>query len=109
MVVKSIAINAYQNAMDVRRKSLTNTVAKSLTKPDAPVQDFKDTLTDSIKNVNGMQVEKKQMIEEFASGKKQNVHELMISMQKASLAVQMTSAVRSKMMQAYQEVMRMPF
>ena len=109
MVVKSVAINAYQNAMDVRRKSLNSTVAKTLTKPQAPATDFKDTLKDSLKTVNDMQAEKKVMIEEFASGKKQNVHELMITMQKAGLAVQMTGAVRSKLMQSYQEIMRMPF
>lgn len=109
MVVKSVAMNAYQNAMDVRQKSLENTVAEKLKKAPAPVQDFKDTLQDSLENVNTMQAEKKQMIEEFASGKKQNVHELMISMQKASVSMQMTSAVRTKVMSAYQEVMRMQF
>jgi len=109
MAITSVAINAYQNAMDVRRKSVDSSVANALKKPQAPVQDFKDTLTDSLKTVNEMQSEKTTMIEEFASGKKQNVHELMITMQKAGLAMQMTGAVRSKLMQSYQEIMRMPF
>ncbi|CCH50346.1 flagellar hook-basal body complex protein FliE [Pseudodesulfovibrio piezophilus] len=109
MVVKSIAINAYQNAMDVRRKAVDSTVANSLRKPQAPAQGFQDTLTNSIKTVNEMQTEKNTMIEEFASGKRQNVHELMISMQKAGLAMQMTGAVRSKLMQSYQEIMRLSF
>lgn len=56
-----------------------------------------------------MQSEKKMMIEQFASGKSQNVHELMITMQKAGLAMQMTGAVRGKIMQSYQEIMKMPF
>lgn len=109
MVVKSVAINAYESAMGNRRKMVENTVANSLKKAPEPAKDFKDTLQDSLKNVNDMQSEKKQMIEEFASGKKQNVHELMISMQKAGLAMQMTSAVRSKIMMSYQEIMKMPF
>lgn len=109
MVVKSVAINAYQNAMGVRSKSVNDKVAQSMVKAPKPVKDFSDTLTESIKGVNNMQAEKKQMIEEFASGKSQNVHELMITNQKASLAMQMTSAVRSKVMQSYQEIMRMPF
>jgi flagellar hook-basal body complex protein FliE len=49
------------------------------------------------------------MIEEFASGKRQNVHELMITMQKAGMAMSMTSAVRAKVMSAYQELMKMSF
>lgn len=109
MVVKSVAINAYEAAMGSRRKMVEEKVANSLKKPQEPVTPFKETLQDSMKTLNTMQAEKKQMIEEFASGKKQNVHELMITMQKASLAMQMTSAVRSKVMTAYQEVMRMPF
>jgi flagellar hook-basal body complex protein FliE len=49
------------------------------------------------------------MIDEFASGKSQNVHELMISMQKAGMAMQLTGAVRSKVMASYKELMQMPF
>ena len=109
MVIKSVAINAYQDAMGMRRKAVDNTVAQSLVKPQKPVQDFSDTLKDSLSGLTEMQAERKQMIEEFASGKSQNVHELMISMQKASLAMQATGAVRGKVMQAYQEIMRMPF
>lgn len=109
MVVKSIAINAYQNAMDMRRRSVDSTVATRLQKPQAPVQGFGDTLKNSLTTVNDMQAEKKMMIEEFASGKRQNVHELMITMQKAGLTMSMTSAVRSKVMAAYQELMKMSF
>ncbi len=109
MVVKSVAINAYQNAMDVRARSVNNTVRDRLKKPQAPAQPFSQTLESSLEKVNDLQADKKRMIEEFASGKTQNVHELMISLQKAGLAVSMTSAVRSKLMTAYQELMKMPF
>ncbi|MDO9081765.1 MAG: flagellar hook-basal body complex protein FliE, partial [Humidesulfovibrio sp.] len=45
----------------------------------------------------------------FAAGKDHNVHELMISLQKAGLAMSMTSAVRSKILQSYQELTKMQF
>ena len=109
MVVKSVAINAYEAAMGNRRKMVEEKVTNALKRPQAPATPFKETLETSMKNLQQLQSEKKHMIEEFASGKKQNVHELMITMQKASLAMQMTSAVRSKVMTAYQEVMKMPF
>ncbi|MFH1915446.1 MAG: flagellar hook-basal body complex protein FliE [Pseudomonadota bacterium] len=108
MVIKSVAINAYQNAMDIRRKSVDSTVAARLQKPTPPAQGFNDTLKDSLAKVNDMQSEKNLMIEEFASGKKQNVHELMITMQKAGVAMSMTRAIRSKVMTAYQEIIKMP-
>jgi len=109
MVVKSVAINAYQNAMDIRRKMVDNTVANKLKKPQEPVQGFNETLKNSLTKVNDLEAEKRTMIEEFSSGKKQNVHELMITMQKAGLAMQMTGAVRSKIMTSYKEIMQMPF
>lgn len=108
MVVKSVAINAYQNAMGNRAKSVNETVTNALKKPQAPVKGFDETLTESLQSVNAMQSEKSAMIKEFASGKNMNVHELMITMKKAGLAMEMTGAVRSKLMQSYQEIMRMP-
>lgn len=70
---------------------------------------FTETIGDSLGKVNAMQIERGRMIEEFASGKSENVHELMISLQKAGLAMDMTSAVRNKVMSAYQELMRIQF
>lgn len=110
MVVKSVAINAYQDAMQLRGREINNTVANRLKKKTPePAEGFSDTLKGSLAKVNEMQAEKKMMIEEFASGKSQNVHELMITMQKAGLAMQMTGAVRSKIMQSYKEIMQMQF
>jgi flagellar hook-basal body complex protein FliE len=109
MVVKSVALNAYQNAMDLRRRAVDTQVAERLRKPQEPVQSFQDTLKSSLVKVNDLQETKETMIEEFASGKTQNVHELMISMQKAGMAMQMTGAVRAKIMTAYKEIMQMPF
>jgi flagellar hook-basal body complex protein FliE len=56
-----------------------------------------------------METEKKTSIQAFASGEEQNVHELMITLQKAGLAMSMTSAVRNKVMEAYKEVMHLQF
>ena len=59
--------------------------------------------------VNDLQTKKNQMITSFAAGETQNVHELMISMQKASLAVNLTSAVRNKVLEAYRELSKLQF
>lgn len=70
---------------------------------------FSETVTESLAKVNDLQAKKTAMIEEFASGRSQNVHELMISLQKAGVAMRMTSAVRNKVMEAYKELSRMQF
>ena len=68
MVIKSVAINAYQNAMDLRRRSVDNTVAKQLQKPQAPVEGFNDTLKESLTKVNNLEAEKRRS-EERRGGK----------------------------------------
>lgn len=70
---------------------------------------FAKTITDSISKVNEMQNQKSEMIMSFASGDNQNVHELMVTLQKAGLAMQMTSAVRGKVMESYKKLMQMQF
>jgi flagellar hook-basal body complex protein FliE len=62
-----------------------------------------------LEKVNNLQTERSNMVTSFASGETQNVHELMISMQKAGLAMNMTAAVRNKVMEAYKELTRMQF
>lgn len=70
---------------------------------------FSDTLSESLARVNELQHAKNNAIDEFASGRKQNVHELMITMQKSSLAMKMTTAVRGKVLEAYKELAKMQF
>jgi len=107
MAVSPLAIKAYSAASELlnNNKSL-NAKGKSTTEA---TQSFAATIEESLAKVNEMQAEKSLMIQDFASGKNQNVHELMITLQKAGLAMDMTSAVRNKVMQAYQEIMRIQF
>ncbi len=101
-------IRAYTNA-------LTNfTKAEQKMKDSAPAEKpsstpFTETVRSSLGKVNDLQQQKNSMIQSFASGEIQNVHELMISLQKASLAVNMTAAVRNKVMEAYRELSRIQF
>lgn len=77
--------------------------------PVTPKNGFVDTVTSSLKRVNELEKIKAKSIDDFASGRSQNVHELMIAMQKSSLAMKMTSAVRSKVLEAYKEISKMTF
>lgn len=75
------------------------------------VQDnsFTNTIKKSINQVNELETAKAKAIDEFASGKNQNVHDLMVTMQKSSMAMKLTSAVRGKVLEAYKEIARMQF
>ncbi|MBT8764281.1 flagellar hook-basal body complex protein FliE [Desulfohalobiaceae bacterium Ax17] len=105
MAISPLALKAYTNALQAGK-----TVDVQKSRDDKNVHDsFTDSLKKSLKKVNELQEEKGEMIKAFAAGENQNVHELMITLQKAGLAMQMTSAVRNKVLEAYKELMRMPF
>lgn len=70
---------------------------------------FTDTVKTSMNKLNALQAEKSAAIEDFAAGRTQNVHELMITLQKAGLAMNLTSAVRGKVLEAYKELSRIQF
>lgn len=108
MAISPLALSAYQNAM-AQTGAIDAKVSRSLAKPAAPAQGFGNVLSDSLKQVNDLQGTKADMVQSFASGETQNVHELMITMQKAGLAMQMTTAVRGKVLEAYKELVKMQF
>lgn len=110
MSIQSVGLKAYTNALSNFTKA-EKAIKGSGASPDSGItpSPFADTLKNSLSKVNDLQQEKKAMITSFASGEQQNVHELMISLQKAGLAMNMTTAVRNKALEAYKELARMQF
>ncbi|SNR97161.1 flagellar hook-basal body complex protein FliE [Humidesulfovibrio mexicanus] len=109
MIVKSVAMQAYQNALKAHQGALTGETQSVKKSGGGAPGGFMETLKGSLSKVNDMQQEKTALVESFAAGKDHNVHELMISLQKAGLAMSMTSAVRSKILASYQELTKMQF
>lgn len=109
MSIQSIGLKAYTKALNNFNRQEEKTKAGSMFSAPQPANDFTKVLKASLEKVNNLQTEKNAMVTSFASGENQNVHELMISMQKASLAMNMTSAVRTKALEAYKELTRMQF
>jgi|SRR3990167_214488 flagellar hook-basal body complex protein FliE len=70
--------------------------------------DFAQILQGSIDKVNQTQVQADQMAEKLAAGDtSQNLHEVMIALQTASVSFQEMVQVRNKLVSAYQDVMNM--
>lgn len=109
MAIGNIALRAYQTALKTGGGELHRAQQQTKSHSSNQTGGFTDAIADSLKKVNDLQTEKEDMIKAFASGESQNVHELMITLQKAGLAMQMTSAVRGKVMEAYKQLMQTPF
>jgi flagellar hook-basal body complex protein FliE len=71
--------------------------------------DFKDTLNTLMSQVNTQVQEADKMTDDFALGKTDSLHEVMVATEKSSISLSFLLQVRNKLLEAYQEVMRMSF
>jgi len=69
---------------------------------------FSEFLSGAIINVNDLQIESDKQKQDFAAGKTDNIQDVMIAMEKADIGFQMALQIRNKVLEAYQEIMRMP-
>lgn len=100
------------NGIEQMLSALRSTAAQATGKPaanTAPVAgstDFAQVLQNSIDKVNQDQQSSNQMAEKLAAGDtSQNLHEVMIALQTASVSFQEMVQVRNKLVTAYQDVM----
>ena len=68
---------------------------------------FGDFLKESIKEVNQLQNEADKSMTDFATGQTKDIHEVMMSVQKADLSFKLMQQIRNKLVDAYREIMRM--
>ncbi|RSL32860.1 flagellar hook-basal body complex protein FliE [Salibacterium salarium] len=70
-------------------------------------ESFKQSLNEAITNVNDRQIESNEMTSKLASGEVDNLHEVMVAAEKASVTLQTTVEVRNKALESYKQIMRM--
>src|ERR1035437_7857771 len=68
---------------------------------------FADTLKDAVKDVSQSQQMADIKMQEIATGKNHNIPEVMIAAEKADISLKLMVQVRNKIIEAYQEVMKM--
>ncbi|MBM7644353.1 flagellar hook-basal body complex protein FliE [Scopulibacillus daqui] len=68
---------------------------------------FTKVLDDAIDKLNQAVAKSDQSMSEIASGKVQNLHNEMINIQKSNILLQTAVEVRNKVIDAYQDIMRM--
>lgn len=68
---------------------------------------FADTLNEAINNVNELQKSSDKAMQNLATGRTDNVAEVMIAAEKADIALKLMVQVRNKIIDAYQDIMKM--
>jgi flagellar hook-basal body complex protein FliE len=69
--------------------------------------EFADMIKKSIESVNTKQVDADKAAVGLASGQHSNIHEVMIKMEEAEISLRLMVQMRNKVVEAYQEIMRM--
>jgi flagellar hook-basal body complex protein FliE len=68
---------------------------------------FADTLKNAVGSVNDLQHQSDVQMQKLATGETKNIPEVMISVEKANVAFKLLMQVRNKVIDAYQEIMKM--
>jgi len=98
-----------EQMLSVLRTTAAQATGKTTESPAATgTPDFASVLKNSIDKVNQTQQSADQAAEKLAAGDtSQNLHEVMIALQTASVSFQEMVQVRNKLVSAYQDVMNM--
>ena len=92
----------------IKLTEITRSSSLSVGKPViAGEENFGKMLADALNGVNGLQKDAEKASLDLAAGKIQDISQVTIATEKAAVALQLTMQVRNKVVDAYQEIMRM--
>jgi flagellar hook-basal body complex protein FliE len=77
-------------------------------KPDDTTKTpFSDYMKRSLEEVNQKMIDSDKAIQDFTTGKNQDIHGTMIAMKKAEVSFELVMQIRNKLVSAYDEIRRM--
>lgn len=81
--------------------------SEGTTKTEKTATSFSDVLKESIDKVSELEKEANKQTESLVKGQGQDIHNTMIAVEKADLSFQLMMQIRTKIINAYEEIMRM--
>lgn len=103
-------IRAYQNkaAAGAEQLNIKPPVAQDIQAPQTELPNFTDSVKNLLSKVNEVQVKSTSLQEAYQRGEDIPLTDVVLGMQKSSLAFEATLQVRNKVLKAYEEIMNMP-
>lgn len=96
---------------DMKIGNLLNSPVAILREKELPRSEggksFLQSLNETISKVDNLQKEADNSIKELAVGENKNIHQTMIAIEKAEISFKLMVQFRNKIIDAYQEIMRM--
>lgn len=71
------------------------------------IENFGQYLNNALEKVSDLEKDAQIITEDFAAGKTDNIHQVMVAAEKSEIALQFTMQIRNKILDAYNEIMRM--
>ena len=84
------------------------TLASNNQKQEKTELSFPDVFKELVNNTNDLQHQAAEIAERFALGEVTDIHDVMIAAEEAGVAMELVMEIRNKLIEAYQEMMRMP-
>ncbi len=103
-------IRAYQNKAvnGAEQLNIKPPVTQDIQAPKTELPNFTDSVKNLLSKVNEVQVKSSSMQEAYQRGEDIPLTDVVLGMQKSSLAFEATLQVRNKVLKAYEEIMNMP-
>jgi flagellar hook-basal body complex protein FliE len=93
---------------DITLVSHLNSLATNLaSKTGKAAPGFTEMLAKTINETNEKQIAADQAIEKLSTGEEKNIHNVMITMEKADISLRLFVQMRNKVVEAYEQIMRM--
>lgn len=105
------ALSPQARAMAAQAQSLVNAAPSAATASlasSASDGSFGQLVADGLTKVNGQLVSSQVDLQKLALGDAQNLHQVMIGLEESRLSFQLMMQVRSRLLEAYQDIMKMP-
>lgn len=91
---------------DISVKSHFNSKTNRTGQTEKSGENFSSFLKNAITEANQSELDANQSVNDLISGKETNIHNTLISLEKADISFKMMMQVRGKLMDAYQQIMR---
>lgn len=108
MSIQSVSNNILDQIQFQSQQAASTKKMHSLFGENGKTQHFSDILFNSINNISQMQTSAKSQAQDYISGASDiGLNDVMLSVQKSSLALNLGVQVRNKLVSAYQDIMSM--
>ncbi len=87
--------------------SLPDLQGKKIEVGNADSPSFLQVFKDMVNETNQLQTDASDIAQKFALGQVSDIHDVMIAAEKAGVSFELVMEIRNKLIEAYQEIMRM--